>query len=72
MSSMIALKTIEVPSVQDEVFVHLFFAENNEWQDIKYWLWVKELQEKIIKRTSGFVRKCVYHHNIMTNICTSP
>ena len=70
MSSMIALKTIEVPSVQDKVSVHLFFAKSDEFQDIKHWLWVKELEEKIIKRTSGFVRKCVYHNH--NRIHTSP
>ena len=53
----IAFKKVEVPCIQEEVTVHLFFAYNKVFQDVEYWLWMKELEEKIIKKTSGFLRK---------------
>ena len=56
----VLLKTVEVLGIQEEVSIHLFFTKNDGFGQTNQWLWIKELEEKIIKKSSGFIRKYVY------------
>jgi hypothetical protein len=32
-------------------------VENADFVGVKHWVWIKELENNIIKKTSGFIRK---------------
>ena len=57
MEANIPIKTIEIPSNKEEIYIHVFFAENPDFVDVRQWFWIKELEDNIIKKTSGFIRK---------------
>jgi len=61
MNLQVPIKTIEIPSSREEICIHLFFVENADFVGVKYWVWIKEIKNNIIKKTSGFIRKYVIY-----------
>ena len=53
------VKTLEIVSATQIAKLHIFFLDNEQFPDIRYWLLSTEFNHKVMHFSDGFMRKYV-------------